>query len=266
MQSLTDLAVSYFKAGMTIIPISPHNKRPMIKFSTEPLNSEKKVRGYWNSHPYANIAFQTTNFFVIDVDRHEGGKDGVESIKSLNHDEWFKKTLVQKTPHNGYQYFFLKTDDFKISQHINFLDGVDIKAHPNNYVVVAPSVFNGKAYRWLNRKPIAKPCSELIKFIQEKTRQNKQSKDFNFDVIGCRKNPKTAFSKYAPMFLHGLGDKGSRNDNLHKLVSYMVGYGQVKPTDAYELAKIANKATGNPLSDREFDATFKSCLRREGLI
>lgn len=261
MQPLTDSAISYFKAGMSVVPINPRNKRPMIKFSTEPLDSEKKIRGYWNTHPYANIALQTKNFFVIDVDRHEDGKNGVESIKSLKHDEWFENTLVQKTPHNGYQYFFLKTDDFKISQHINFLDGVDIKAHPNNYVVVAPSEFSGKAYQWLNHKPITKPCSELVKFIQEKTKQINQSRDFNFGVR-YRKNFKTAFSKYAPMFLHGLGDKGSRNDNLHKLVSYMIGYGQVKPT----LAKMANNATDNPLSDKEFDATFKSCLGKEGLI
>ena len=107
MKPLTDYAVAYFKKGMTVIPINPNNKRPMIKFSTEPLDSEKKVRGYWNTHPYANIALQTKIFFVIDVDRHEGGKDGVESIKALNHDEWFENTLVQKTPHNGYQYFFL---------------------------------------------------------------------------------------------------------------------------------------------------------------
>ena len=265
MQPLTDSAISYFKAGMSVVPINPRNKRPMVKFSTDPLDSEKKIRGYWNTHPYANIALQTKNFFVIDVDRHEGGKNGVESIKSLKHDEWFENTLVQKTPHNGYQYFFLKTDDFKISQHINFLDGVDIKAHPNNYVVVAPSKFNGKAYQWLNHKPITKPCSELVKFIQEKIKRPNQLSDFNFDVR-YRKNSKTAFSKYAPMFVHGLGDKGSRNDNLHKLVSYMVGYGQVKPTDAYELAKMANNATDDPLSDKEFDATFKSCLGKEGLI
>ena len=70
MQPLTDYAVAYFKKGMTVIPINPNNKRPMIKFSTDPLDSEKKIRGYWNTHPYANIALQTKNFFVIYVDRH----------------------------------------------------------------------------------------------------------------------------------------------------------------------------------------------------
>ena len=72
MQPLTDSAISYFKAGMSVVPINPCNKRPMIKFSTDSLDSEKKIRGYWNTHPYANIALQTKNFFVIDVDIHEG--------------------------------------------------------------------------------------------------------------------------------------------------------------------------------------------------
>ncbi|WP_290033545.1 bifunctional DNA primase/polymerase [Ligilactobacillus cholophilus] len=265
MQSLINSAVAYFKTGMNVIPINPQNKRPMIKFTTEPLNTESKVKDYWIKYPYANIALQTKNFFVIDVDRHEGGKNGVSSIKSLHHDEWFKGTLVQKTPHNGYQYFFLKPDCFKISQHINFLDGVDIKAHPNNYVVVAPSKIKGKAYEWLNHNPIIKPCSELVSFIKEKTNKESETNDFNFDVK-YRKNAKTAFSKYAPMFLHGLGVKGTRNDNLHKLVSYMVGYGQVKPTDAYKLAQLANNATDEKLNEKEFDATFRSCLKKEGLL
>ena len=56
MQPLTDYAVTYFKKGMTVIPINPNNKRPMIKFTAEPLDSEKKVRGYWNNrHAFFKI-------------------------------------------------------------------------------------------------------------------------------------------------------------------------------------------------------------------
>lgn len=48
------------------------------------------------------------------------------------------------------------------------LPGVDIKAHKNNYVVVAPTEIDGSHYQWLNHKPMAKPDEGLIELIEEK--------------------------------------------------------------------------------------------------
>lgn len=77
---------------------------------------------------------------------------------------------------------------------------------------------------------------------------------------------KTNFNRYTSFLLYGLGIGGLREINLHKLVSYMIGDGQVKPTEAYELAKMANNKTANPLNNEEFDATFENCLKEQGLI
>lgn len=46
-------------------------------------------------------------FFVIDIDRHKDGADGVAEIKKLGHTDWFHDTLAQRT-FNGFQYFFKK--------------------------------------------------------------------------------------------------------------------------------------------------------------
>lgn len=65
-----------------------------------------EIRNFWKSHPYANIALKTDKFFVIDIDRHKDGADGVAEIKKLGHTDWFHDTLAQRTAHNGFQYFF----------------------------------------------------------------------------------------------------------------------------------------------------------------
>ena len=89
--NLVNYALSYAEHGFSVIPIG-NNKRPLIKFANKPPLTNTEIREIWQKYPTANIALKTDKFFVIDVDRH-GGEDGMKSIKTLNHDEWFKVYL-----------------------------------------------------------------------------------------------------------------------------------------------------------------------------
>ena len=87
MKSLVNYAIQYAKKGFSVIPTV--GKKPLVKFADlEPLTSAE-IEKFWTSHPYANIALKTDQFFVVDVDRHEDGDDGTLSIKNLSHPEWF---------------------------------------------------------------------------------------------------------------------------------------------------------------------------------
>ena len=208
MQSLVNYAKQYAEHGFSVIPTI--NKRPLIKFADrEPLTADE-ITKFWRTHPYANIALKTEQFFVIDVDRHEDGDDGTKAIKELNHADWFN-TLCQKTAHNGYQFFFKKPAE-RITQNIGFLSGVDIKAHPNNYVVVAPSIIDEKAYKWLNHKPMIEPAEELIQLIEEKGKPQISNKQIE------RYHPKgkTQTSELFSQIANGLGPTGGRNNALAK--------------------------------------------------
>ena len=46
----------------------------------------------------------------------------------------------------------------RVNQLIGYQPGIDIKAHQNNYVVVAPS----EGYQWLNKNPIVTAPKSLV--------------------------------------------------------------------------------------------------------
>ena len=84
MASMKDYALQYQKLGFAVIPINPKNKRPMIEFADKPKMTAEEIASFWDQHPNANIALKTTNFFVIDIDKH-GQTSGVDSLKKWEH-------------------------------------------------------------------------------------------------------------------------------------------------------------------------------------
>lgn len=264
-------AIAYFDAGMEVIPINPRNKTPMISWTKFPLNTKEKVINFWNQNPNAAIALRTKSFFVVDVDMgHSEGVDGLESIRRLGYPEWFSETLAQQTGNGGLHYFFIKPQGIQLSQKIGILPGVDIKANDNNYVIVAPSVINGKHYHWINNNSMMIPCDELLKFISDNNVRNLSAEKIKTNNHNCYSSSisksGTAFSRYAPLIAHGLGEKGTRNNNLYSFISYMLGPAKVKASVAYDLAVHANSMTEQPLKDDELNKTFVSCLKRNNLI
>lgn len=254
MQNLVNYAVKYASLGFSVLPML--GKKPLIKFADQPSLTEAEIRKLWQKYPYANIALRTVDFFVVDVDRHPDGADGFKSIKEFNHPEYFRKTLKQKTAGNGIQLFYLKRQDTSIQQNIGWLPGVDIKAHPNNYVVVAPSINKGKHYKWTNQEPIVTASSELVKAINA----TKHTDDYQLSDFTPTK--KTATSNLFEEVVNGLGATGGRNNALASFVGGLL-FRNVSAKAAYELATMANQNTPDPLPDHEFNRTFESMVKKE---
>ena len=256
MRDLTEYAVQYAHKGLSVIPMI--RKKPMIKFADKPPLTEEEIRKFWKTHPYANIAVKTDKFFVFDVDVHKDGANGVQTFKELNHPEWFKDTLVQKTAHGGYQYFFLKPDNYKMTQIINFLPGIDIKAHQNNYVMIAPSIVDGVPYQWLNKKSIIKAPQGLIDLIKEKSKPvYTGGVDENYVIDG-----KTKTSELFEQIIKGFGLTGGRNNALAEFCGGLL-FRNVDPEIVLELAKIANENTETSLPPKEVVTTVNSMIKKE---
>ena len=120
---------------------------PLIKFADRPALTTDQIKEYWTKYPTANIALRTTSFFVVNIDTKKAhGKDGMKSIKQLPSGV-ILPTRTQKTASGGYQMFYMKPPDSHLTQVIGLLPGVDIKAHPNNYVLVPPSTTEKGEYR-----------------------------------------------------------------------------------------------------------------------
>lgn len=260
MQSLVNYAVKYAERGLAVLPMM--DKRPLIKFADQPPLTADEVRDIWQRMPYAQIAARTIDFLVIDIDEHENGADGFKSFAdySRDHGTMFPRTLTQKTAGGGRQMFYLKRDDMPVKQNIGWLPGVDVKAHVNNYVMIAPSKkSNGKQYEWENNNPIVTAPKELIQAINK--RPGSKVTDFapgKFQQPGQRTQTTELFEQITD----GLGETGGRNNALASFVGGLL-FRNVEPEKAYQLALIANGNTERALSDNEVKKTVFSIMEKE---
>ncbi|WP_429971178.1 bifunctional DNA primase/polymerase [Fructilactobacillus sp. Tb1] len=258
MKNLVNYAKMYAKHGFYVLPML--NKKPLIKFADMPALTIDEIEKLWKRYPFAQIALRTVDFFVIDIDEHDGGADGIKSFNDYKkkHPNQFVETLSQKTAGGGKQLFYVKPGNMKIQQDIAWLPGVDIKAHNNNYVVVAPSEINNKKYEWLNKNPIVTPPDELIKAITQKKKIRSDFKPDNYNFNG----KPTRTSKLFEQIVDGLGFTGGRNDALASFIGALL-YRNVDASKVYVLAQIANENTKESLPDKEVNTTFQSMVKKE---
>ena len=260
---MVDYAINYQRMGYSVIPISKNGKTPLISFADKPPMTENEIRRAWRENPDANIALRTDTFFVIDVDMH-GDVDGLTNLRNWEHARLIPPTLQATTPSGGRHIYLKKDPDHPISQNIGMIEGVDIKAHVNNYVLVPPSNNSKGYYEWdVIHSPkngsITEAPLELIKVLQKMKPEPIQYEMPSF-ASGYTGSTKTA--KLFESILLGFGDQGGRNNALTEFVGGLLLRG-VDPEITYHLAKMANSNTAEPLGDKEFERTFKSMLDKE---
>ncbi|MGG9985185.1 bifunctional DNA primase/polymerase [Lactiplantibacillus plantarum] len=256
MRNLVNYAVRYAKAGFSVLPMI--GKKPMIKFADQPALTIDQIQSYWRSHPYAQLALRTTNFFVIDIDEHPGGADGFKSIADYPNPEYLRDTLSQTTAGGGRQLFYLKHDDCTIQQRIGWLPGVDIKAHVNNYVMVAPSERNGKLYQWENHNPIVTAPRELVQAINTTGDEVVDT----FTNLNIDYSEKSGTATLFETIVNGLGATGGRNNALASFAGGLLFRG-VDPRAVIQLGLLANANTDDSLTQREAKTTIESMIKKE---
>lgn len=268
MTSMKDYALKYANLGFGVIPINPKNKRPMLEFADKPKMSEQEIVNFWKEHPNANIALRTIDFFVIDIDLH-GDNNGFESLKKWPYLNLIEETLQAKTASGGKHIFYLKRDDIQINQMIGLLPGVDVKAHINNYVLVAPSATEKGQYEWDLEKSKAggtmvTPSQDLILALKETYKKNNGYsgglKDLKKRTFSDRTRTQT--TDLLETIAVGFGDEGGRNDKLASFVGGLLSRA-VSDELVYELAKIANNNSLNPLPFNELDKTVESIIKKD---
>ena len=259
MKNLVNYAVAYAEKGLSVLPM--FDKRPLVKFANKPAFTPEEIKKLWNKFPYAQIAIRTIDIFVIDIDTKAAhGSDGFASLDRFNqeHPGLIIPTLEQETSSGGRQLIYFKRPDMDMTQHIQWLPGVDVKAHVNNYFMTAPSERKGKEYKWLNSNPIVTPKPELIEMINKKTvsKSNYNPGKYEFS------EEKTATSELFESIVNGLGETGGRNNALASFVGGLL-FRNVEVETAYQLAKQANENTSKSLPAREFERTFESMVQKE---
>lgn len=255
---MVDYALHYQKLGYSVIPIDKKSKRAITKFKDKTF-SENEIRRFWHEQPDANIAWRTTDFFVIDIDVSVT-ENGYDSLKEWELSQYIPKTLTATTPSGGKHIFLKKTKGIELSQDIRVKPGIDIKANKNNYVLVAPSNNTKGIYKWdKSTEQMAEAPAEIISILQT-SKQPKEPMNFTTDYSRGEFSSKTA--KLFEQVVFGLGDKGGRNNALASFVGGLLMRG-VDVDATYLLAKIANHYTPDSLPADELDRTFESMVRKE---
>lgn len=264
---MMEAALKYQKKGFSVIPISPTSKKPMIAFADKPPMTEQEIKDFWTKHPDSNIAVRTDKFFVIDIDLH-GKHNGYKSLAEWENLDLITPTLQAKTASGGKHIFYFKHPDVSMTQMIGFLPGVDVKAHPNNYVLVAPSKTQKGSYSWDLEKSkeggtMVTASRQLVMAIKKE--YNKKNGGSDLDNIyyqiskGAGKRNRT--TEILEMIVLGFGDEGSRNDTLAKFVGGLLSRA-VDPNCILPLAEMANNNSMEPLGDKELRRTVESMIKK----
>jgi hypothetical protein len=147
MNQFLELAVSYVRCGLSVIPIQPREKKPLIRW--EPYESQRasedEISVWWRKWPDANVGIVTgtiSGLIAIDLDTLEA-KD---KLKQLVPGFDFA-TVPRSRTGKGWQLFF-QHPDVSIPNRAGIIPGLDVRGD-GGYVVAPPSIHpNGKTYKW----------------------------------------------------------------------------------------------------------------------
>ncbi|MGD9646980.1 MAG: bifunctional DNA primase/polymerase [Pirellulales bacterium] len=148
-------ALDYAELGYPVLPIKTGAKAPpllrhgLLDASTD----QAKVEQWWQREPDANVAIRTDGLLVVDADVLP---DGTANPWPNDPDKFAElaSAAISATPRGGRHYVFRQPVGKSYGPTIGQLaPHVDTRAD-GSYIVVAPSVVDGKPYAWV-------PGSEL---------------------------------------------------------------------------------------------------------
>jgi hypothetical protein len=141
-----DLGIPIFPCNQAKKPLTPHG------FFDATLNPDQ-IEAWWHKWPNALIATPTgkpSGSYVVDVDK-KNGVNGFETLAALEAEHGpLPETLTAETPSGGRHFYFRFPDtEPPLGNTVGKIGpGIDTRGE-GGYVIVPPSIIDGRAYRWL---------------------------------------------------------------------------------------------------------------------
>lgn len=152
--SLVDTALELAESGYLVLPCIAGSKTPLVPNGCHDATRDaRQIEAWWRRWPEANVAVHCAGVVVVDI-------DGECNTWPVN-PEWkldLAATPVCRTPRGGTHHWFRDEHGVYANSVKRMAAGVDTRAE-GGYVVVPPSLFAGKQYRWV-------PGSELDRIDQ----------------------------------------------------------------------------------------------------
>lgn len=253
--------------GIQCVPLDS-NKKPIVSFKDITITDEfidENLQAYQST---TVLGVLTRGIWCIDIDiDHVEGVSGFESLKGNPYleelTENINNTLVQTTPSGGKHIIFLKSERIEVyRQKIGYLPGVDIKAHPNNYFVLAGSRTVKGLYTH-NKKNVTEYDGEFEERIfgtpgsfERQTREKYSIKnvlhDWNFSHLegtGQGGQGKQAYQRIIDQ------ESSDRNNDLYLAATYAKQYNiDLEPLKVL----IGDIKGGDEFTESEWTATVES--------
>jgi hypothetical protein len=155
----------YASRGLYVFPILPNAKTPLTQHGVlDATTDTEQIREWWQKRPRANIGLacgEKSGIVALDFDVKDG-KRGRETLEFL--ESRFPDTLTAETPSHGFHKLFKYVHGLQNA--VEVLPGLDIRTN-GGYILLAPSVVNGKGYRWTQKIPPHEFPAGLITLLQK---------------------------------------------------------------------------------------------------
>ena len=156
-RSNLDVARGLVSAGVFVFPASIRwneqtkklDKQPTIKGWRDAATTDlAQLASWWHDFPAAvpGIELGRSHLFVVDLDRHPGGADGVVAFKALRRDHLIPRCPTTKTPSDGFHLYFRQPEGDPLGNGRGSLPaGIDVRG--DGGWTVAPGAFY-KHWQW----------------------------------------------------------------------------------------------------------------------
>lgn len=244
-----ETALNLASLGFAVFPCAPGAKRPANENGLTGATTDiEQIEAWWDRWPDANVAIRTDGLVVLDLDPIDGRPNPWISDQPERYIDLAIAPLSQ-TPRGGRHYFFRQPvgRPIKCSQS-KIAPKVDVRGD-GGYVLVAPSVVNGKPYTWplgeLDCAPhkLPEPPGWLLDLLDPPTKLESVRAEV------------AAPSNKIP--------SGQRNGALTSLGGAMRHYGMSQAEIAAALRRVNLDRCTPPLDDAEVDKIAWSVGRYE---
>lgn len=150
---LLDAALSYADLAYAVFPCAAGGKAPLTEHGFRDATTDgAQIETWWTEHPDANVGLATEGLLVVDVDGEDNSWPDCQDVLP---------GAVSLTPRGGLHLFYRQPSGKAWGCAAGKLGlGVDTRAD-GGYVVVPPSVVDGKAYCWAEGMALGVPPEDL---------------------------------------------------------------------------------------------------------
>ncbi len=239
-------ALWYAELGYAVFPCAPGRKAPLTEHGLlEATTDADQIAAWWTQHPDANIAIRTDGLVVIDIDGEGNAWLAGEPDKLAE----LGAAPLSLTPRGGWHYFLRQPEGRAWRSTAGRLaPRVDTRAN-GGYVLVAPSVVEGKPYRWQQERELSvspqrlrEPPAWLVELLDATGASNGVPGDGT---------PANAIPE------------GQRNETLARLGAAMRRVGMSQAEIFAALQQVNADRCSPPLPPREVERTAASIARYE---